>query len=180
MNRDLIEHFKNLPDPRVDRTKRYPLIEIIFLIIAATVSGCEGWKAIKDFGDIKLEWLRKFLPYENVIPFDDTIARLMIRLNTNAFQNHFVNWMQSEASETEGSVVAIDGKTLRRSHNKKEGLSAIHMVSAWSSANGVVLGQEKTAEKSNEITAIPELLEVLELKGCIVTIDAMGCKKEIA
>lgn len=180
MESSLLSHFSELPDPRVDRTKRYPLNEIILLIISATLSGFEGWKQIKDFGEIKLSWLRKFLPYENGIPVDDTIARVMRKLDTKAFQSCFVNWMQSVAQTTQGDVVAIDGKTLRRSHDKANGKSAIHMVSAWNSANGVVLGQEKTAEKSNEITAIPELLEVLELKGCIVTIDAMGCQTAIA
>ena len=180
MHQGLISHFESLPDPRVDRTKRYPLIEIILLSIAATVSGCEGWKQIRDFGEAKLDWLRKFLPYEEGIPVDDTIARVMRKLDTKAFQRHFIEWMKSVSHGTDGDIVAIDGKTLRRSHNRKQGVSAIHMVSAWSSENGVVLGQEKTAEKSNEITAIPELLKVLDLEGCIVTIDAMGCQKSIA
>jgi len=180
MSNQLLIHFSTLPDPRVERTKRYPLNEIILLIICAALSGFEGWKQIKDFGEIKLEWLRKFLPYENGIPVDDTIARVMHKLDTKAFQSCFVSWMQSVVKTTDGDVVAIDGKTLRRSHDGASGKSAIHMVSAWSSANGVVLGQEKTAEKSNEITAIPELLNVLELKGCIVSIDAMGCQTAIA
>lgn len=155
MQADMLSHFSDLPDPRVDRTKRYPLIEIIFLIISATVSGCEGWKSIRDFGAMKLNWLRQFLPYENGIPVDDTIARVMRKLNTKQFENCFVNWMPSVVEMTEGDVIAIDGKTLRRSYDTASGKSAIHMVSAWSSANGVVLGQEKTSEKSNEITAIP-------------------------
>jgi len=177
---NLISHFETLPDPRIDRTKKYPLIEIIFLMISGAISGCEGWKQIKDFGEIKLPWLRRFLPYEAGIPVDDTIARIMRKLDTKAFQERFISWMQSVSETTSGDVVAIDGKTLRQSYDTQSGKSAIHMVSAWSSKNGVVLGQEKTAEKSNEITAIPELLEVLELKGCIVTIDAMGCQTEIA
>jgi predicted transposase YbfD/YdcC len=180
MNKGLIEHFKTLPDPRVDRTKRYPLIEIILLIVAGTVSGCDGWKSIKDFGEAKLEWLRKFLPYKDGIPVDDTLARVMRKIETKAFQTCFMQWVQSVSDATAGDIVAIDGKTLRRSHNHRDGVAAIHMVSAWSSENGLVLGQEKTAEKSNEITAIPQLLEVLELKGCIVTIDAMGCQTAIA
>lgn len=180
MRTGLIESFSILPDPRVERTKRYPLIEIIFLVIAATVSGCEGWKQIRDFGMLKLEWLRKFLPYTNGIPVDDTIARVMRRLNTKSFQKCFIDWTQSVCTATTGDVIPVDGKTLRRSHNARAGLPAIHMVSAWSSENGLVLGQEKTSEKSNEITAIPALLELLELKGCIVTIDAMGCQRAIA
>lgn len=180
MQADLLSHFKTLEDPRIDRTKRYPLIEIIFLIISATISGCDGWKSIRDFGVLKLEWLRQFLPYENGIPVDDTIARLMRKLNNKQFASCFTRWIQAVTDRTNGDVIAIDGKTLRRSFNTGDSKSAIHMVSAWSSANGVVLGQEKTAEKSNEITAIPELLNSLAIKGCIVTIDAMGCQKDIA
>ena len=180
MSKSLVEHFETLPDPRVDRTKRYPLIDIILLVIAGTVSGCKGWKGIKDFGDLKLEWLRKFLPYKEGIPVDDTLARVMRKLDTKAFQSHFIQWMQSVTETTSGSVIAIDGKTLCGSHNRRDGKSAIHMVSAWSRENGLVLAQEKTAEKSNEITALPELLDVLALKGCIVTIDAMGCQSAIA
>lgn len=180
MHADFLKHFEILEDPRVDRTKRYPLIEIVFLIISATISGCEGWKSIRDFGFLKLDWLKQFLPYENGIPVDDTIARVMRKLNTKQFENCFISWMRDVAKATDGDVIAIDGKTLRRSHEASTEKSAIHMVSAWSSANGVVLGQEKTAEKSNEITAIPELLNSLAIKGCIVSIDAMGCQKEIA
>jgi predicted transposase YbfD/YdcC len=180
MQTDLLSHFKTLEDPRIDRTKRYPLIEIIFLIISATISGCEGWKSIRDFGLLKLDWLRQFLPYENGIPVDDTIARVMRKLNTKQFANCFTSWIRAVTTATDGDVIAIDGKTLRRSFNTSDRKSAIHMVSAWSTANGVVLGQEKTAEKSNEITAIPELLNSLAIKGCIVTIDAMGCQKDIA
>ena len=177
MQKGLIECFETLPDPRVERTKRYPLIEIILLIIAGTVSGCDGWKSLKDFGEAKLDWLRKFLPYKDGIPVDDTLARVMRKLETKAFQACFIQWIQSVSEVTSGDVVAIDGKTLRRSHNRQAGVPAIHMVSAWSSGNSLVLGQEKTAEKSNEIIAIPQLLDVLELKGCI---DAMGCQTAIA
>lgn len=180
MEASLLSHFEKLDDPRVDRTKRYPLMEIIFLIISATISGCDGWKSIRDFGLMKVDWLKQFLPYDNGIPVDDTIARVMRRLNTKQFESCFINWISDIARITEGDVIAIDGKTLRRSFDNKSGKSAIHMVSAWSSANGVVLGQEKTAEKSNEITAIPELLTSLAIKGCLVSIDAMGCQKEIA
>lgn len=179
MKADMLSHFITLKDPRVERTKKYPLIELIFLIICATISGCDGWKSIRDFGLLKLTWLRQFLPYENGIPVDDTLARVMRKLNTKQFANCFTSWMQAVTAATQGDVIAIDGKTLRGSHDG-ELKSPIHMVSAWSSANGVVLGQEKTAEKSNEITAIPELLRSLEIKGCIVSIDAMGCQREIA
>jgi hypothetical protein len=115
MQIDLLSHFKTLEDRRIDRTKRYPLIEIIFLIISATISGCEGWKSIRDFGSVKLDWLRQFLPYENGIPVDDTIARVMRKLNTKQFANCFTCWIQSVTEATNGDVIAIDGKTLRRS-----------------------------------------------------------------
>lgn len=179
-NQDYLKYFSSLEDPRVDRTKRYPLEEIILLIISATISGCEGWKSIRDFGLLKLAWLRQFLPFENGVPVDDTLARVMRKLDTKQFANCFTAWMKSISKQTKGDVIAIDGKTLRRSYDASSSKAAIHMVSAWSSANGVVLGQEKTAEKSNEITAIPELLNTLAIKGCIVTIDAMGCQKAIA
>ncbi len=180
MKIDFLSHFNELEDPRIERTKAYPLIEIVFLVVSAAVSGCDGWKAIKDFGDLKLDWLRQFLPYENGIPVDDTIARVMRRLDTKQFQQCFINWIETVTAATAGDIVAIDGKTVRRSYDKASSKSPIHMVSAWSCANGIVLGQEKTTEKSNEITAIPELLNSLALKGCIVTIDAMGCQKGIA
>jgi len=180
MTAEVIDNFLDLPDPRVDRTKKYPLIEIIFLVIAAILSGCEGWHQIKDFGDAKLDWLRKFFPYTEGIPVDDTIARLMRKLDTEAFQSCFLSWMSAVSKATNGDIIAIDGKTLRGSQDRKNGCSPIHMVSAWSSLNGVVLGQEKTAEKSNEITAIPKLLEALDIAGCIITIDAMGCQTKIA
>lgn len=179
MEADLLYHFNDLKDPRVERTKRYPLIEIIFLIISATISGCDGWKSIRDFGLLKIEWLKQFLPYESGIPIDDTLARVMRKLDTKQFASCFARWMQAVVQSTDGDVIAIDGKTLRRSYDGGT-KSAIHMVSAWSSINGVVLGQEKTVEKSNEITAIPELLDSLAIKGCIVSIDAMGCQKAIA
>lgn len=180
MNTDLLSHFSRLQDPRVERTKRYPLIEIIFLIISAGISGCEGWKSVRDFGLLKLDWLKQFLPYENGIPVDDTLARVMRRLDTKQFAQCFSEWMKDVNVLTQGDVIAIDGKTLRRSFDSKNGKSPVHMVTAWSTANSVVLAQEKTSEKSNEITAIPALLETLALKGCLVSIDAMGCQKTIA
>jgi len=132
MTPDLLSHFEELDDPRVERTKRYPLIEIIFLIISATISGCEGWKSIRDFGLLKLAWLRKFLPYEHGIPVDDTLARVMRRIDNKQFASCFAQWMQAVAKVTDGDVIAIDGKTLCRSHDSASSKSAIHMVSAWS------------------------------------------------
>lgn len=180
MHQDLIAHFSVVKEPRSEKNKLYPLEEILLLCVCAVVSGAEGWKDIAAFGRIKLAWLRQFLPYTYGIPSDDCIGWVMARLSPHAFQECFVAWTQSVARITGGEVVAIDGKTLRRSHHRRTGRSAIHMVSAWASANRLSLGQVATAEKSNEITAIPKLLELLQLKGCIVTIDAMGCQRAIA
>ena len=180
MSNGIVDYFGDLPDPRVRGRTDYPLIEIIFLCISAIISGYDGWEAIEDFGHGKLTWLKKFLPYENGIPRHDTVARVMSCLSATALQSCFVSWVQSIAKITDGEIVAIDGKQARRSYDKKNRKAAIHMVSAWACQNGVVLGQQKTDAKSNEITAIPQLLDILELKGCIVTIDAMGCQRDIA
>jgi len=144
------------------------------------VGGAEGWEGIRAFGCTKLDWLRQFLPYANGIPSADCLGWVMARLSPNAFQECFAAWTASVAKISEGEVVAIDGKTLRRSHDRRHGRATIHMVSAWADANQLSLGQVATAEKSNEITAIPKLLELIEIKGCIITIDAMGCQKAIA
>jgi|TARA_B100001964_G_scaffold197823_1_gene223087 predicted transposase YbfD/YdcC len=180
MTSPFIEHFSNLSDPRVTGRTDYPLLEIVFLCISAVVSGFDGWESIEDFGHSKLEWLRQFLDYKNGIPKHDTIARVISCLSATGLQRCFIDWVQDIAKITDGEVIAIDGKTARRSHDKKSRKAAIHMVSAWACQNGVVLGQHKTEDKSNEITAIPKLLNLLEIKGCIITIDAMGTQKEIA
>jgi predicted transposase YbfD/YdcC len=143
------------------------------------ISGAEGWKDIVDFGHSKLDWLRQYVPLENGIPVDDTVARIISGISEKGFQDCFQSWIKSVVKVTEGEIVSIDGKTHRRSHDKKNNKKALHLVSAWANKNNLVLGQVKTREKSNEITAIPELLKVLELKGCIVTIDAMGCQEKI-
>ena len=176
----LLKSFEELPDPRIERTKKYPLNEIILLIISAAISGFTGWKSIKEFGECKLEWLRKYLPFAEGIPADDTIARIVRRLDPEQFRACFLTWVDGLVEKTDQDIVAIDGKTLRGSHDNNREQSPIHMVSAWSTENSVVLGQEKTEEKSNEITAIPKLLNILDIKNCIVTIDAMGTQKKIA
>ena len=133
-----------------------------------------------EFGRTKLDWLRRYVPLANGIPVDDTIARIISALSVKGFQECFLSWMEDVVKLSEGEIIALDGKTHRRSHDRKRGVKALHMVSAWGCRNGVVLGQVKTDEKSNEITAVPELLEKLELKGYIVTLDAMGCQRAIA
>lgn len=180
MSFTLLESFSTLSDPRVRGRTDYPLMEIILLGISAVISGCDGWESIEDFGHAKLTWLRKFLPYKNGIPRHDTIARVISALSPEKMQECFVSWVQSVAQVTEGEIVAIDGKRARRSYDTRHRKAAIHMVSAWACQNGIVLGQQKTETKSNEITAIPQLLDILELKKCIVTIDAMGCQREVA
>src|ERR687894_2969669 len=180
MTATLIEHFSDLKDPRDDKNKKHELMDILFLVIAAVIGGAEGWEAIETFGKEKLDWLRKYFPFANGVPSHDCIRMVMISLSPKALQGCFARWMQAVVEVAKGEVVAIDGKTIRRSFDQAEGLGAIHMVSAWAKRNGVSLGQVKTDEKSNEITAIPALLKLLELRGCIVTIDAMGCQRAIA
>lgn len=176
----IIDHFASLPDPRVDRTKAHGLTDILTIAICAVIGGANDWVAVEEFGQSKLEWFRKFLPLANGIPSHDTFGRVFAALDPEAFGRCFLSWVQSLAARSQGQVVAIDGKSLRRSFDQASSKAAIHLVSAWASANHLVLGQVKTEAKSNEITAIPKLLELLEVYGCIVTIDAMGCQKAIA
>ena len=180
MYSDLVSRLAIVPDPRSEKNKRYPLEEILLLCICAVVSGADGWQSIADFGRTKLGWLRQFLPFANGIPSADCLGWVMARLPARGFQGCFLEWTRSVAQRSDGEVVAIDGKQLRRSHDRRRGQRAIHLVSAWASAQRLSLGQVATEAKSNEITAIPELLKLLELKGCIVTIDAMGCQTAIA
>src|SRR5574337_148625 len=177
---DIREHFGTIEDPRVDRTKLHSLIDIIVIAICAVVCGAEDWADVEAFGKAKENWLKKYLELPNGIPSHDTFGRVFARLDPEQFQTSFLNWVRVVMQVTQGQVVALDGKTLRRSHDRALDKSAIGMVSAWAADNRVVLGQVKVAQKSNEITAIPGLLEVLELNGCIVTIDAIGTQKEIA
>lgn len=180
MNADFMSYFQEIPDPRIERCKRHELLDILFLSISAVLCGAEGWEEIEDFGVARLEWLRRYFAYANGIPKHDTIARVLSRLDPKALQESFIGWVKAAADLSDGEIVAIDGKTVRRSFKKGNRQSAIHMVSAWACRNGLVLGQEKVDGKSNEITAIPALLKLLELKGSIVTIDAMGTQRDIA
>ena len=174
------EYFATVTDPRVDRTKLHLLMDILVIAICAVICGADTWVEMEAYGRAKEQWLRQFLTLPNGIPSHDTFARVIARLKPEELQQCFLRWMQAVSEVTQGEVVAIDGKTLRRSFDRATGKNAIHMVSAWASTNRLVLGQQKVDEKSNEITAIPALLQLLELKGCIVTIDAMGCQKAIA
>jgi predicted transposase YbfD/YdcC len=180
MNETLLGHFSVLPDPRkAGHGKiKYSLTDIVAIIILAMICGADTWNDIEEFGIEKEEWLKKYLTLENGIPSHDTLARVFSILDPNAFQKCFLSWIKSIRKITKNEVVAIDGKAVRRSHNKNS--KPPYIVSAFATANGVTLGQVQVDEKSNEITAIPELLDKLFLKGCIVTIDAMGCQKWIA
>jgi predicted transposase YbfD/YdcC len=174
------EHFESVDDPRVERTKEYELLDIIVIAICAVICGADDWVDIAGWGTEKIDFLRQFMPLDNGIPSHDTFGRVFSRLDSVQFQAAFLSWVQSAFEVSDGQVVAIDGKQMRRSHDRHVGKAAIYMVSAWASLNHLTLGQRKVDDKSNEITAIPELLKVLALQGCIVTIDAMGCQKEIA
>lgn len=176
----ITEHFSELKDPRVDRTKLHLLHDIIVIAICAAICGADTWVDIENFGKAKHDWLKQFLELPNGIPSHDTFGRVFARLDAERFQTCFIEWIQAVNEVTQGQIVAVDGKKLRRSHDKTIGKDAIHMVSAWASESRLVLGQVKVDDKSNEIPAIPQLLDVLEISGCIVTIDAMGCQKEIA
>lgn len=172
-------HFDDLDDPRIDRKKLYPLNEILLIVLCASICGAQSWRDLETFGEEKQEYLRRFLPYENGIPSKSTFARVMSALEPEGFRSCFINWIQSFQLVLK-EVIAIDGKSLRKSFDKATGKSAMHMVSAFATSSKLVLGQEKVAEKSNEITAIPKLLELLSIEGSIVSIDAMGTQKKIA
>jgi len=174
------EHFSQLEDPRIERNKLHPLMNIIVIAICGVISGAENWVDIELYGNLKKAWLSQFLDLYHGIPSHDTFGRVFRRLKAEAFEACFLAWVKAISEVTQGQVIAIDGKELRRSMDERLGRRAIHMVSAWASENRLVLAQQKVNEKSNEITAIPALLDMLEIAGCIVTIDAMGCQKEIA
>jgi predicted transposase YbfD/YdcC len=173
-------HFASLQDPRIERTKLHQLLDILVIAICAVICGADDWVEVELFGNAKLAWLGTFLELPNGIPSHDTFGRVFARLNPEQFQQCFLAWIQAVSAVTGGQVVAIDGKVLRGSGDRVLGKAGIDMVSAWATANHLVLGQVKVDDKSNEITAIPKLLQVLEIAGCIVTIDAIGCQTEIA
>jgi predicted transposase YbfD/YdcC len=173
-----IDYFAQTKDPRIERNKEHLLEDIIFITIASVICGAETWNDIEAYGKQKKEWLRCYLKLPHGIPSHDTFNRVFAAIDPVEFETCFLNWIKAVAELTDGAVVSIDGKTIRGS-KKKESKSAIHMVSAWANANQLALGQVKVDEKSNEITAIPKLLEILALKGCIITIDAMGCQRAI-
>lgn len=176
----LVSVFSGMRDPRSTKSRKHPLVNVVIIAVCAVICGADSWVAIEDWGKTKEEWLSGFLDMSGGVPSHDTFGRVFSILSPTAFRAAFTQWVQGLDVCVEGRVVAIDGKTLRRSHDRGRQRGAIHMVNAWCTSLGVSLGQVTTAEKSNEITAIPELLDQLMLDGAIVTIDAMGCQKDIA
>ena len=173
-------HFANVNDPRIVKKIDHKLIDVITIVICAVVCGADKWTEIELFGKSKSDWFETFLEPPNGIPSHDTFGRIFSLISPDEFEAAFLSWIQAVTCIAKGQIIVIDGKTLRHSYDKASNKSAIHMVSAWASENRITLGQVKTSEKSNEITAIPELLKLLDINGCIVTIDAMGCQKDIA
>src|SRR3954462_14838772 len=183
---EIVVHFQELEDPRSTINQRHPLVSVLVIALLAVLAGAGGPTAIARWAALKEELLVRVLDLPNGIPRKDVFRRVLMVLKPAAFQACFANWLQSLRTEAvaetgvEQPVLAVDGKTLRRSHDRKNGLGALHAVSVWASEYGLTLGQVACAEKSNEITAIPELLKLVDVSGGVVTIDAMGCQKEIA
>ena len=174
----LIAHFQDLPDPRLNRTKDHDLIDVLVIAICTLLCGGQTFNDMEDFGRAKQDWFKTFLSLRNGIPSHDTFNRVFAALDPKDFLECFLRWTQSVRQAVPQEIVALDGKALRRALDKDQSIK--YIVSAWAESNGLVLGQLKVADKSNEITALPQLLRVLELSGCIVTVDAMGCQKKIA
>lgn len=175
----LESYFTTVDDPRIERTKAHPLIDIIVITICAVICGADDWVGVAEFGTSKAAWLKDFLELPNGIPSHDTFGRVFARINPDQFQQSFLQWIQA-VQTVRADIIAIDGKTHRGSHDRPNGKTALHLVSAWAAENRLVLGQIAVDSTSNEITAIPQLLDLLDLRGCTVTIDAMGCQTAIA
>ena len=177
---DFLAHFSILPDPRVERTKKHRLIDVLFIAVCTVICGGEGFTDMELFGEAKQEWLRSLLELPHGIPSHDTFGRVFSLLDPAEFGACFLRWSTALHEATKGEVIALDGKTLRHSFDVASGQAALHLVSAWASENGLALGQLKVDGKSNMITALPALLKLLDVHGCVVTMDAMGCQKELA
>jgi predicted transposase YbfD/YdcC len=176
----LIEHFKDIEDPRLKRKQLHQLDDIFFITLCAVICGCDSWVAIEKFANIKRTWFEQYLSLENGIPSHDTLGRVFSLIDPEQFQNCFSNWIKEIVKQVTGDIISVDGKCLRRSHDQSNNKSAIYMVSAWSHDNQLTLGQVKVAEKSNEITALPALLKNLDIKGSIITTDALNTQKKSA
>lgn len=179
LNTSFLEHFANLNDQRIERRKEHLLKDIRSIAILAIISGADGWVAIEAYGHAKYEWLKSFLELANGIPSHDTFSRVFSRIEPEQFQECFLSWVNSIVKELELEVIAIDGKTMKQSYDRNHQQKALHIVTAWSSSHQLVLGQKKVDKKSNELTAIPALIEMLEIADSVITIDAMGCQKDL-
>jgi predicted transposase YbfD/YdcC len=181
LSHTFLDHFEKLDDPRLDNhNRRHDLVDILVIAILATICGADTWMEINEFGVAKYEWLQTFLSLPNGIPSHDTFGRIFSLIDPAKFEDCFCAWIASLEIDTAQEIIAIDGKTLRGSGNKRKNEKPLHLVSAWAVHNRIMLGQVRTEEKSNEIEAIPRLLNMLDIANSIVTIDAMGCQKTIA
>jgi predicted transposase YbfD/YdcC len=176
----IVTYFAELDDPRIEKNQKHPLINVISIAILGVICGADTWVDIERYGKAKQAWLGTFLDLKNGIPSHDTFGRLFRWLDAEQFQAQFLAWTHHICEMTEGQLVSLDGKKLRRSHDKQHERDGIWMVSAWAGENRMVLGQTKVDEKSNEITAIPQLLSALDLSGCVVTVDALGTQTTVA
>ncbi|GAX37349.1 ISAs1 family transposase [Nodularia sp. NIES-3585] len=180
IQQSLVGHFADIKDPRVERTKKHQLTDILVIAILAVIAGAQGWEDIENYGISKQKWLEEFLALPNGIPSDDTFRRVFEFIDPEALNRCFLSWVETLVTKTGGEIIPIDGKSIRGSYDRNQGKSALHVISAWSSEQHLVLAQMKVEDKSNEITAIPALLELLDITGSIITIDAMGTQTEIA
>ncbi|MCC5664235.1 ISAs1 family transposase [Nostoc sp. CHAB 5784] len=180
IQQSLVGHFAELKDPRVERTKKHQLTDILVIAILAVIAGAQGWEDIENYGISKQQWLEEFLALPNGIPSDDTFRRVFEFIDPDALNRCFLSWVETLVTKMAGEIIPIDGKTIRGSYDRNQGKSALHVISAWSSEQHLVLAEMKVEDKSNEITAIPALLELLDITGSIITIDAMGTQTEIA
>lgn len=176
----LEECFGDMPDPRVEGRCDHLLVEILLIAVCAVLCGAESWSEVEEFGNVKAAWLKQYLTLPAGIPSHDIFSRVFRLLDAEAFQRRFMHWVEAHFTITSGQVIAVDGKSARGSRDEFRGQDAIHLVSAWASESGVLLGQRKVEAKSNEITAVPELLKLLFVKDCVVTVDALNCQKDIA
>lgn len=177
---DLLSHFQELEDPRREQCLKHALSDILVIAVCAVICGADSWAEMEAFGLERQDWLKTFLKLENGIPSHDTFGRVFSLINPKQFQDCFLRWTRSLTQQLPGEIISLDGKTSRRSHQRKSGKKPLHLVSAWAQKNHMILAQVQTEEQSNEITALPELLALLDVRGCIVTIDAIGTQTEIA
>jgi len=175
-----VDYFGELPDPRMDRQKRHSLMDVLFISVCAVICGATSFVDMEDFGNAKLDWFSERLELANGIPSHDTFRRVFSLVDSVQFEQCFIGWTREISRAVDEDIIAFDGKTLRRSFDRATGLGAIHVLNAWSNANDFCVGQIKVDGKSNEITAMPKLMALMDIRGCVITADALNCQKEIA